>query len=1063
MTKFYQSAYKAIISLLLLCFFYAQTSYAQQIIGSFSQMDGGFENQTIGNLTSTSSSSTPANGIWARGGTSGGGSGSAIVSSANARSGLDYITLFNTGSSTAAPRTFLSPWVNSASIDQSTSYVIQFYCKAADGVTFPNTTLTAGVSVASGTSANFFSFTPSGTPNIFTKYSLVVTPPVGISNNGYSAFKIAGSTTNNVKFIDIDDWVVYPGTSVDNTLPLIPGVASTSNPTGGSLEISWGASADIDGGGYVVVRYSSNPTLGPEPNPNVNGIYNIGNNIGLGTVVYIGTSTSFIDYGLVNNSTYFYRIYTADKAFNYSNPSTTNGTTNTLPTTIKYYIDFISGNDAASGTIASPWKNISKINSLTFLPGTQIYLKAGCSWTGQQLKFNGSGTAGNSIVIDKYGAGAKPILAGNGLIGQGVVYLYNQSYIEINNLEVTNSPNGPVDGDYFVGLFQNGNNPLGADRRGVMVAIDNYGTSNHIYLKNLDVHHVKGQLGSGSTTVNGAIPKRTGGIYFTVLGITEQTNSNSRFNDVLVDNCSIAYCENIGISLDNEWNVYYPGGQNSVIPADVTEYNNWYARRFSNIKVSNNVIHHIGKNAMIIRCTDETGLIEYNTCYETALGTTGNTMFTARAKGTIFQFNEGSFNRSTTQNVEPGNIDGCMYDPDFGSVGIIFQYSYSHDNSEGIYWGCNTRGANNNTTGIPDPGDVGCTLRYCISQNDKGSLVFFNYSSAGNEIYNNIFYTSAGISGNIIHENSNNNHTYNYFNNIIYNLSTTQNYSFGSGTGIQTRTISNNVFFGQHPTGASTGEPSDPFKIILNPLFVNPGSGTLGLNSLNGYRLNVGSPVLANGAVISNNGGRDYFGNIVPNTPPNRGAYEGAGIGVLAVKLINFSASKKNNSVLLLWTTLFEQNSSHFEIERSTDGVNFFKINEKKNAGNSTLQNYYSSIDFSPANGINYYRLVEIDLNGKATHSNILQIIFKKESQPIVIFPNPSKDYIQILLSNHSNEPISVMIYTVEGRLMKTIKTITTDIFNLKIDDLPKGLYVVNIYNTNTNQKISTKTFLKEM
>ena len=339
-----------------------------------------------------------------------------------------------------------------------------------------------------------------------------------------------------------------------------------------------------------------------------------------------------------------------------------------------YYIDAVSGNDTNNGTsTSSPWKNLSKIYNTTFAAGSIINLKAGSVWTSQQLKFKGSGTVASPIIVKKYGTGAKPIIHGNGLTGQGVVYLYNQQYIEVNDLEITNSPNGPVNSDFFVGQYQFGNNPLGADRRGVMVAVDGYGTASHIWLKNLDIHHIKGQLGNGQTKVNGAIPKRTGGVYFAVLDTVELATNKSRFNDVLVDSCNIYYCENIGISFDNEWNVYYPGGQNSALLADRTEYTNWYDRRFSNVKVSNNVIHHIGKNAMIIRCTDETGLIERNVCYETALGTTGNTMFTARAKGTVFQYNEGYYNRASTQTIEPGNQDGSLYDPDFGSVGIIFQ------------------------------------------------------------------------------------------------------------------------------------------------------------------------------------------------------------------------------------------------------------------------------------------------------------------------------------------------------------------------------------------------------
>ena len=555
-----------------------------------------------------------------------------------------------------------------------------------------------------------------------------------------------------------------------------------------------------------------------------------------------------------------------------------------------YYIDSVAGADTNNGTsITTPWKNITKINAMTFLPNDKILLKCGSVWNGQQLKFSGSGLATFPIVIDQYGTGAKPILNGSGptkpngitTADQGVVYLYNQDYIEINNLEITNYPitaasTTDPNSIFFIGISDGTltNNPLGADRRGVMIALkDKVSTTNtansvcnHIYLKNLYIHHIKGQLGNGSTAVNGAIPKRTGGIYLVVLN--ETSTSNSRFNDVLIDGCQVSYCENIGIAFDNEDNVYYPGGN---------ELTQWTARKYTNIKVSNNSIHHIGKNAMIIRCTDETGLIEHNVCYETALGTTGNTMFSARAKGTVFQYNEGYYNRAATQQVDPGNIDGSMYDPDFGSVGIIFQYSYSHDNSHGIYWGCNARSTTNNTSGIPDPEDVGCTLRYCISQNDRGGIVYFNYASAGNEIYNNVFYIKSGISPTIVKENSGNQHTYNFYNNIIYNLSNVSSgasYNFGSSG--QTRNFKNNIFYGTHPSG----EPQDSAKLTSDPLFVNPGAGAIGINSLlDGYMLQPNSPAIASGKLVSNNGGFDFFSNIVSATSiPNRGAYEGGGL-----------------------------------------------------------------------------------------------------------------------------------------------------------------------------------------
>jgi hypothetical protein len=650
---------------------------------------------------------------------------------------------------------------------------------------------------------------------------------------------------------------------------------------------------------------------------------------------------------------------------------------------VNYYIDANNGNDLNDGLSATtPWQNLTKLYNLSISAGSTINLSCGSVWTGQQLKFLGSGNASNPIIINQYGTGAKPIIHGNGITtaNQGVVYLFNQQYIEINNLEITNTPNTPNNADFFVGLYQNGNNPLGADRRGIMIAISNYGTANHIYLRNLNVHHVKGQLGSGTSTLNGAVPKRTGGIYFAVLSTSEQATTNSRFNDVLIDSCNISYCENIGLALDNEWNVYYPGS---------TEYTDWYNRRYTNIKVSNNIIHHIGKNAMIIRCTDETGLIEKNICYETALGTTGNTMFTSHAKGTVFQYNEGYYNRATTQTIDPGNIDGSMYDPDYASVGIIFQYSYSHDNSMGLYWGCNTRGSSNNTTGIPDPQDVGCTARYNVSQNDMGDLVYFNYSSAGNEIYNNVFYINSSLKPNIIGENSTKNHIYNFFNNIIYNLSSASSgakYAFGSGTGVQTRNINYNVFYGNHPST----EPSDANKITANPVFLNPGTGGIGINTLSGYQILAGSPCINSGIFLTNSATKDFFGYSLPATnsgiSPSRGIYEYT--SALPVQLISFKAALLGASVLLNWQTTNEINNAGFMVQKSADGISYTDLSFV--AAKQTPDYLYSFYDVYPLSGATYYRLKQVDKDGKFTLSSVVIVTNPIGSKAIVkVFPNP--------------------------------------------------------------------------
>lgn len=1025
-------------------FLFMYYSHAQQATGSFVLMDGGMEGQTVGQLSSTSSSSIPSN-VWTRS-TATGSATIKQISNVTARTGSNFLSINNT--STSGTSVVVTPSVAQGAVVGGAPYIIQFFYRANDLTTLPNTQMSMGASNASGTGVTATNFVPNSTTNnaVWLKsVTPVIAANAASAGNGFCTFRIAGTATTNSKGIDIDDWVMYAGTTEDVTPPSIAGAVTVGAATANTLLVSWASAVDVDGGGYLVVRYTSNPVA--EPDPNSNGIYSVGNTIGNGTVVYSGTGTSFISTSLTANSNYYYRVYTVDKAFNYAASSVGNGSTNSTVAALAYYIDNVNGDDNNAGTFAFPWKNISKLNAMTIAAGTNIFLKCGSTFTAQRLKFFGSGTSTQPIVIDKYGSGANPLLAGNGLVGDAVVYLYNQQYIEINNLEITNSPNGPINGDFFIGQYQNGNNPLGADRRGVMVAIDNYGTANHIYLKNLNVHHIKGQLGNSSTVINGAIPKRTGGIYFTVLGLTEQTASKSRFNDIVIDSCNINYCENLGIAFDNEWNIYYPGG---------TEYTDWFNRRFSNVKISNSVLHHIGKNAMIIRCTDETGLIEKNICYETALGTTGNTMFTARAKGTVFQYNEGYYNRATTQTIDPGNADGSMYDPDFGSVGIIFQYSYSHDNSHGLYWGCNTKGGNNNTTGIPDAEDVGCTARYNISQNDLGDLVYFNYPSSGNEIYNNVFYIKNGISPNIIHENSSNNHKYNFYNNIIYNLSSAgsgASYAYGSGVGVQNRTINYNTFYGNHPST----EPTDANKLTTNPLFINAGIGGNGINTLDGYKLQSTSPCINTGFLLPSHASKDFWGNPVPaviGQNPDRGVYEFQ--AVVPITIVEFKGKVNGLTNQLSWTTISEVNNAGFQLQHSADGNVFTDLHFIPSNfinGNSNGTSSYSFTHNSPFKGMNYYRLKQIDKDGRQNFSTIISLKNALSTIPtITVYPNPvTSNHFSLLLQNMPNASYDVSIRSMDGQQIFSSKIVYNGIDNaLQITtgkQLAKGMYTLQLKN----------------
>lgn len=128
--------------------------------------------------------------------------------------------------------------------------------------------------------------------------------------------------------IFIDDLCVYDG-AADTTAPSSAGTVVVDNPTSSSLAVRWGAaSGGVDGGGYLVVRYTSNP--GATDDPNSNGIYATNNTITVGltgTVCFQGTDTNFTDSGLAGSQTYYYKVYAYDKAYNYAAETTASGTT----------------------------------------------------------------------------------------------------------------------------------------------------------------------------------------------------------------------------------------------------------------------------------------------------------------------------------------------------------------------------------------------------------------------------------------------------------------------------------------------------------------------------------------------------------------------------------------------------------------------------------------------------------------------------------------------------------------------------------------------------------------
>jgi hypothetical protein len=246
-----------------------------------------------------------------------------------------------------------------------------------------------------------------------------------------------------------------------------------------------------------------------------------------------------------------------------------------------------------------------------------------------------------------------------------------------------------------------------------------------------------------------------------------------------------------------------------------------------------------------------------------------------------------------------------------------------------------------------------------------------------------------------------------------------------------------------------------------NPLFISPGTATSGISTLRGYILQPSSPAIGTGAIISSNGGKDYFGNNVSaSLAPNRGAYEGLGLTSLPIHLGGFTIYKVNNEVQLAWFTLSEQNSSHFSIERAADGIHFEHIGLVAAAGNTTTRKNYAYVDQQPLNGQNYYRIVETDINGTTSISPIRSLFFEIQNR-FQAFPNPATNKLYVKPVIKTNKPISISIVGIDGKKMQTMIAKADQQVSINISNLQPGLYILHISNIQTGAMIEMIPFMK--
>ena len=165
---------------------------------------------------------------------------------------------------------------------------------------------------------------------------------------------------------------------------------------------------------------------------------------------------------------------------------------------------------------------------------------------------------------------------------------------------------------------------------------------------------------------------------------------------------------------------------------------------------------------------------------------------------------------------------------------------------------------------------------------------------------------------------------------------------------------------------------------------------------------------------------------------------------VLPVSVINFSGNYQAGKTMLNWQTSCESNSSHFLIERSSDGMNYKSVARVEGAGNCSTLTRYNTIDENPVSGNNYYRLVAVDFDGRRKQHGVVLIRYQAGAVSSGVYPNPAKgNSITLKGGNNLIGKLYTMI-DMSGKITGN-GIISGSSQSINISSLPKGNYILKL------------------
>jgi hypothetical protein len=169
----------------------------------------------------------------------------------------------------------------------------------------------------------------------------------------------------------------------------------------------------------------------------------------------------------------------------------------------------------------------------------------------------------------------------------------------------------------------------------------------------------------------------------------------------------------------------------------------------------------------------------------------------------------------------------------------------------------------------------------------------------------------------------------------------------------------------------------------------------------------------------------------------------------LPVGYTYWNAEHEDNQVLLSWGTEFEDQNRTFRIQRSADGLIWETIGAVAGQNTTNQANHYSYTDVNPLDGISYYRLQQVDLDGAFHLTNVLSIS-TNVIEPFTVYPNPSKG--RFTLQTKTKKSDQILLTDMVGTVQQIALNEVNNGWEVNCSNVAAGVYTLTLISNGNRQ-----------